>query len=212
MQQGMHTCIPGVIDSYDSAKGTATATPTGQFVLPNGKKLAYPQLHEVPVVLLQSNSQNCTIAFPIKSGDGCLLFFSEQQLDRFRDNQDPKCDLRFDLSNAIAIVGLVREANSVAKDACDNDAIIIDNEGSRVTIKEDAQECKVGGATFTIKNGEITATATMFKVNGNLAVTGDVDAQGTVTGGEIVAKNIALSTHTHPTAAPGSPSPPTPGA
>jgi hypothetical protein len=226
MQQNMHTCIPGKIESFDAAKCLAVVTPTGQFLQPNGKLLDYPQINDVPVHVLQYAGQKCTIAFPIKKGDECLLFFAEQQLDKFRDGEDAKCDLRFDLSNAIALVGLFRQTNSVVKEACDNDAMILDHNGqSRVTIKKDEQECKVQSATFTIKDGEITAKAQNIKWDGDVEITGNVtarqkiDALGSITSQQTVQGIAGVSTatndvdgHVHTSTAPGAPtSPPVPG-
>jgi hypothetical protein len=215
MQQNMHTCIPGKIERFDAGKCLAVVTPTGQFKTPAGKTLDYPQVNDVPVVLIQSAGQKTTIAYPIKQGDSCLIFFSEQQLDKFRDDEDAKCDLRFDLTNAIAIVGLFAQANDVIKEACDNSAVIIDNEGSRVTVKKDEQECKVGGSIITLKNGEATIKASAIKLDGDLTVTGKVTAQQTIdaagditSSGKISGLTVSdsvnsLTEHTH--AAPGSP-------
>jgi len=237
MQQNMHTCIPGKIDSFDAGKCLASVTPIGQFITPSGKKLDYPKVNDVPVCILQYAGQKCTIAFPIKEGDGCMLHFAEQQLDQFRDGEEAKCDLRFDLTNAIAVVGLFSESNDAVQDACDNDAIIIDhNTDSRVTIKKDeqeykvgddstfvikkdSQECKVGGTTLTIKDGEITAKASQIKLDGEVTITGNltaqqaIDADGRITGkAGVSGATASLDTHVHNCTAPGAPSgPPIPG-
>jgi hypothetical protein len=198
MQQNMHTCIPGKIDSFDAEKCLAKVTPTGQFKQPNGKLLDYPQVHDVPVVLLQSAGQDCTIAYPIKAGDGCILFFSEQELDKFRDGEDAKCDLRFDLTNAICLVGLFQKANKVMKDACNSGAIIIQNkEKSCVTIKENEIIFDTNGTVIAIESGKVTISAKNVEIIGNLKVS------------QIINGNIVgdfandLTAHTH--AAPGSP-------
>jgi hypothetical protein len=223
--QGVHTCIPGKIESFDAAKCLAVITPTGQFIAPSGKKLDFPKCYDAPVLAQQYAGQNVTLAFPIKAGDECLLFFSEQQLDRFRDGEEAKCDLRFDLSNAIALVGLFRQANGVVKEACDNDAVIIDHNGqSRITVKKDEQTCRVQSATLTIKGGEITAKAQHIKWDGDVEITGNVtarqkiDALGAITAQQtmqgmagVSSALNSLDTHVHTSTAPGAPtSPPMP--
>lgn len=135
--RNVHTCIPGVISSFDSSKCTGNIKPLGKYKKANGEYLDYPELSNVPVISLQSASQKATIAFPIKDGDGCLLFFSEQQLDYWKDKRTPKSDIRHGLSNAVALVGLVSDANPVIKEACDDDAIIIDREDTRVIVKKE---------------------------------------------------------------------------
>lgn len=137
MIRDVHTCIPGEIKSFDASKCTGNIQPSGKYKKANGEYLDYPELSNVPVVILQSMDQKATIAFPIKEGDGCLLFFAEQQLDYWKDGRKPKSDLRHGLSNAIALVGLVSDANSVVEDACNDDAIIIDREDTRVIVKKE---------------------------------------------------------------------------
>lgn len=86
---GIHTCIPGEIVSFDAAKCTAVVKPIGKFKRPNGNssdgasrgKVDYPQIAQVPVLFKQSSSQESCICFPVKPGDGGLLLFSEQALD-----------------------------------------------------------------------------------------------------------------------------------
>jgi hypothetical protein len=232
MQQNMHTCIPGKIDSFDAGKCLAVVVPTGQFITPGGKKLDYPKVHDVPVHVLQHAGQKCTIAFPIKKDDGCILFFAEQQLDQFRDGEEAKCDLRFDLTNAIAVVGLFAQANDVVKDACDNEAIIIDhNTDSRVTIKKDeqeykvgddstctikkdSQECKVGGAKWTLAKGKLLVDCDL-EVTGKVTAQKTIDAQGNITSAARVEGRAGVSgatadldLHAHNCTAPGSPSGP----
>ena len=137
MLRDVHTCIPGKITSYDASKGTAKIQPSGKYKLANGEYLDYPELNNVPVISLQSADQKATIAFPIKGGDGCFIFFAEQQLDSWRNNSVPNTDLRHGLSNAVAVVGLFNSSNETIKDACDDDAVIIDRDKSRIVVKKE---------------------------------------------------------------------------
>lgn len=137
MLRNVHTCIPGKISSFDAAKCTAKIQPAGKFKRANGEYLDYPELDHVPVLITQSADQKATVAYPIKAGDGCLLLFAEQQLDSWKDGREPKTELRHALTSAVAIVGLVSAANPVVEDACNDDAIIIDREDSRVIVKKE---------------------------------------------------------------------------
>ncbi len=201
--RNIHTSIPGKIKSYDASKGTAEIQPSGKYKKSDGTYIDYPTIKNVPVTQIQSSSQNCSICLPIKEGDGCMINFSEQQLDYFRDEQEPKTDLRFDLTNAVATVGLCKDANDVSKDACDNDAIIFQNKrDSKVTIKEDNVEIKMKNSTITIdKNGNITIKSEQkvkieapsgVDITGNVAVTGNI----TVTG-DVSVPTASLGTHVH---------------
>ena len=102
---GVHTCIPGEIVSFDAAKCTAIVKPKGKFKRPDGQKVDYPQIAQVPVHFQQSSSQESCICFPVKPGDGCLLLFSEQALDAWRSSGEDFPDLKNDLTIAIAIMG-----------------------------------------------------------------------------------------------------------
>ena len=87
-----------------------------------------------------------------------MIFFSEQALDQFLYERDTKTDLHFDLTNAVALVGIFAKANAVMQDACSQDAIIVDVKGTRMTVKSDGliqADCK----KFVINASE------SFKVN-----------------------------------------------
>ena len=216
----VHTCIPGEIKSFDASKCTGNIQPSGKFKKANGSYLDYPELSNVPVVFLQSMNQKATIAYPIKEGDGCLLFFSEQQLDYWKDGRTPKSDLRHGLSNAIALVGLVTDANSVMEDACNDDAIIIDREKTRVVVKDkeinvlidkDSKDTEItatndkvyvkrGGTTFKIQDGKVTIDATSVEITGELKV------GKKITSADLETPVAAFNTHIHLCTAPSTPS------
>lgn len=141
----IHTAVPGTIVSYDPAKGQATVKPTMKFTTKGGNVVDYPQISGVPVVFQQHMGQKATIGFPVKPGDGCLLVISEQSLDYFMYGQETGTNLKFDLTNAIAIPGLFSKANTVVKEACEQDAIIVDVSGTRIMVKSDGliqADCK----------------------------------------------------------------------
>lgn len=160
----VHTCVPGKVVSFDPGACQATVLPDMKIKKPNGEMLEYPQITGVPVVFPQASAQGATIAYPIKAGDGCLILFSEQALDQFLYERDTGTDLRFDLSNALAIVGLFAKGNSVMADACSSGAIIVDVNGTRVTVK----------------SGLVQIDTAEVKINGNVTINGNLTTQGGV--------------------------------
>ena len=67
------------------------------------------------------------------------------------------------------------------------------------------------GKIIEIKCGsEIDINCATVKFSGDIQVSGKITAGGEITGGNSEAP-VNLTTHEHPTAVPGSPSPPTPG-
>ena len=146
-----HTCVPGKVGSF-------------KIKTPKGEMVDYPQITGVPVVFPQSSAQGVTIAYPVKAGDGCLIVFSEQALDQFLYDRDTGTDLKFDLSNAVAIVGLFAQGNSVMAEATSSNAVIVDVQGTRVKVQA----------------GLVQIDAAAVNINGNVTITGNLTTSGGV--------------------------------
>ncbi len=143
--KGVHTAFPGVITKFDPATCQASVQPTMKYRKPDGKTIDYPQITGVPVVFPQSMNQQATIAYPIKAGDGCLVVVAEQSIDYWMYGQETETELAFDPTNSICIVGLFAKGNPVMQEACDQNAVIVDVSGTRLTIKSDGliqADCK----------------------------------------------------------------------
>lgn len=164
----MHTAVPATIVSYDADSGLAVVQPQARFKKPDGNTLSYPTINGVPVAFPQS--QGVSIAFPIKAGDGCLLVFSETALDYWLYGKETSTDLKFDLSNAIAIPNISTAGNDAMMEACAEDAVVLSAGETRVKVKSD-------GVYIT---GNL-------KVDGKIEATGDVTATG----------SVSLASHTH---------------
>lgn len=160
----VHTCVPGKIVSFDGSTCQATVLPSMKIKTPKGEMLDYPQITGVPVLFPQSAAQGATIAYPVKAGDGCLILCAEQALDQFLYDRDTGTDLKFDLSNAVAIVGLFAKGNSVMAEAASSGAIIVDVQGTRVKVQ----------------NGLVQIDAATVNINGNVTITGNLTATGGV--------------------------------
>ena len=195
----IHTAVPGEIVSFDASKCLATVQPKMKFKQKNGQMLDYPEIGEVPVVLLQTMKQEATIAMPIKAGDGCLIVFSEQSLDYWQHGQETDTDLKFDLTNAICIPGLFAKENAIIKEACDNNAIIVDLKGTRMTVSKDNVQIKA-------KNIELDGDVT---VKGKVSTDGEISTKANVTAtGDVKAGATSLKSHVHTASGPGSPTTP----
>lgn len=205
---GVHTCIPGEIVSFDADKCAAIVKPIGKIKRPDGQKVDYPQIAKVPLHFQQSSTQESCICFPVKPGDGCLLLFSEQALDAWRSGGEEFPDLKHDLTNAIAIMGVCRQPNELMQEAQDKDAVIIRQKDSRgmfsndeVLLKRnDDQFMQMKGGEITLKNGGtiLKLTGSGADLTGNLTVSGKITAQG-----DVVGAGISLQSHTHTNVASG---------
>lgn len=154
----VHTAMPGEIVSFDPATGLATVLPSMKYRKPDGTTVDYPQISGVPVLFPQGLGGNATIAFPVVAGDSCLIIVAEQSIDYWLYGQETDTDLAFDLTDAMCIPGLFSTANPVAAEACEQNAVIVDVKGTRLTVKD----------------GEVDINAATVKVSGNLVVEGTV--------------------------------------
>ena len=133
----MHTVLPGRVLSFDPDKCEAVVLPHGKYRKPDGTAMDFPQISSVPVYFPQGAGQTAIIAWPVKPGDECLLLFAEQTLETWKSGAASNTDLRFDLQNAVAIVGLFSKANPLVREACDTNSIIIRSAGA-VNIASDS--------------------------------------------------------------------------
>ncbi len=149
MLNGIHTAIPGKIVKYYPDKCEAEILPYCKFKKPNGEFIDYPQLNHIPVLFPQSMGQDCAIVYPIQPGDECLVLTQEQTLDTWRGGgSESNNDLRFDLTNAVAIMGLFAKPQPLAQEAQDEDKIIIQKNGHRIHIKPDEITVQYDPANF----------------------------------------------------------------
>jgi hypothetical protein len=151
---GVHTAIPGKIVKYDPAKCEAEILPYGKIQRPNGKYLDYPQINHVPVLFQQSCAQDLTIVYPVNPGDECLILAQEQTLDVWRGSgTESNNDLRFDLTNAIAIIGLYSKPQALAQEAQNDEKLIIQKNGHRLHINPNEILLKFSDSVFIHMSG-----------------------------------------------------------
>ena len=139
---GIHTAIPAEIVSFDANTCRAMVLPKAKIKLKDGREIDYPTLNDVPVCFPFQQSNDIAIAFPIKKGDSCLVIFCEQALDTWLEEGDTASEIRFSLTNAIVIPGLIKTPLSVVKEAVENDAVIIKNGNAKISLKDGKTEIK----------------------------------------------------------------------
>jgi hypothetical protein len=167
LMQGIHTAIPGKIVTYDPAKCEADINPYGKLKKPNGEFLSYPRMNHVPVLFPQSCAQDFAIVYPVNPGDECLVIILEQTADVWRNaGASSDNDLRFDLTNAVAIVGLYSKPQPLAQEAQGGDKLIIQKNGHRLHISPDEILLKFSDAVFIqLSGGGITVKGVPTNIN-----------------------------------------------
>lgn len=154
----IHTALPGKIVSYSS--GLASVKPYGKFVTSDGKELDYPVLTEAPVLFPFCPSADVGLFFPIKPGDDCLVIISEVELDAWRSNAESEASLRFDLTSAICIPGLMKKPHGMLNYALDNNAVTLVS----------------GNTVLSVQGSKISITGDL-EVNGNINCSGTVNSR-----------------------------------
>lgn len=165
-QSKIQTCLPGIIKSYNSTNMTCTVLPTIQATRyktdETQENLDYPILLDCPVQF--PSGGNCTITFPIKVGDECLIVFSSRSIDNwwYYGKVMPLTSVRMhDLSDGFVIVGVKSVPNVIPN--ISNSAVEIRNisGSSKISLAESGDVSIITGTLTvtgnTVFNGQVTA-------------------------------------------------------
>lgn len=134
MLNEIHTALPAEIVTFDPSDCTATVLPKAKMVLTNGKVYDYPPISDVPVLFQQMAGGDVGVVFPVQRGDGCLLIVSEQSLDSWREEGEVYSELKYALSNAVALPGLFNKAPKDMAEAIQNKCVVVRNKDTKVEI------------------------------------------------------------------------------
>jgi hypothetical protein len=187
IMSGVHTCMPGQIQKYDSATAKAEVLPLLNRTFYSGDVVTMPVVTNVPVIWPRTSQGSIT--FPLQKGDAVLLLFAERSIDEWLSNgkQSTPADGRaFDLSDAIAIPGCC-DFSTALSHPNDSDFQVIFNENT-IKIKQDGTIEIKGNNTITIAtDGSISiGSSTLQSLMNKVAMD-------------------AYNQHTHPVVALGSP-------
>ncbi|MGY2438550.1 Gp138 family membrane-puncturing spike protein [Pseudomonas sp. SDO52101_S400] len=198
-QSKIQTAVPGIIQSFNADHMTCTVQPaisglvrdeTGALT---GTDL--PLLTDCPVQFPAGGG--CTLTFPVKPGDECLVVFSSRCIDSWWQSGgvQAQADLRMhDLSDGFVLLGFRSQprviggiSGSAAQLRTDDGAAFVE-----VDSVTHAINAVTAGAALVSAQGNITLTAPLVTINGDVKVNGRVDSTGDVKAG-----TISLQTHKH---------------
>lgn len=162
LNNSVHTAMPGKILNYDEGSGLADVQPVGSFYC--GKvEMDYPVIPAVPICIM-AIPEGIASCIPIRPGDSCLLVCSEQSLSAFlSETSEAQSNERFELTNCIAIPGLMRSPVEAQQEANEKEALVMVNGDTKIIVTQE----KI----------EITGDS---KIEGNIEITGDVSINGEV--------------------------------
>nr|DAL44261.1 MAG TPA_asm: baseplate component [Caudoviricetes sp.] len=188
LSEQMRVALPGIIQSFDPESLTAVVQPAIRYIERDndGNKSTkdYPLLVDVPVVFPRGGG--CTLTFPVKEGDECLVIFADRCIDFWWQSggiQEPVDGRMHDLSDAFCIVGPQSQAKKIGGIST-TAAQLRTDDGSAII------ELAAGGA--------VTITSPQITINGPLQVNGEITSTG-----DQLAGGISQIGHTHGGVEPG---------
>lgn len=204
LSNDLRVALPGIIHSFDPETVSCAVAPAikGALTASDGSvsSVSYPLLVDVPVVFPRGGG--CTLTFPVKKGDECLVIFADRAIDFWWQSgevQEPVNTRQHSLSDAFVLVGPQSQAEKISGISTsgaqlrtdDGTAFIELAAGHDITLTTPGKLTAnaEGGAVLVSSTIELTGTV---KINGSLSVTGDVKAAG-----------ISLSNHLHGGVMPG---------
>ncbi len=215
IMSAMRVSIPGIIQSFDPDAVTAVVQPAikGAEKDESGAEVSVnlPLLVDVPVVFPRGGG--CTLTFPVKAGDECLVIFADRCIDFWWQSggiQEPVDERMHDLSDAFCIVGPQSQAKKIGGISTtaaqlrtdDGSAFIEVAEGHDVTVKTSGKltASADGGTEITspeiILNGNVTINGNLSQGMGESGGSATMHGPVTVTN-DVTAGGKSLMTHTH---------------
>ena len=203
-QAGIWTALPGIVQSFDASAVTAVVQPAIKAMVtrPDGEKQAakLPLLLDCPVVFPRGGS--CTLTFPVKAGDECLVVFSARCIDAWCQSggiQLPMESRMHDLSDGFVMVGPMSQAKKIGN--ISTTAVQLRSDDGVAFVEIDPGSKNIRAKTSSLVSieapnihltGNVTITGTVTQSGGNTAMTGNVSVNG-----DVSANGISLTQHKH---------------
>lgn len=215
LKEQIRVALPGIIQSFNPDAVTAVVQPAIRYIERDndGNKVTqdYPLLVDVPVVFPRGGG--CTLTFPVKAGDECLVIFADRCIDFWWQSggiQEPVDGRMHDLSDAFCIVGPQSQAKKISGISTtatqlrtdDGSAFIEVAAGHDVTVKTPGKltASADGGTEITspeiILNGNVTINGNLSQGMGESGGSATMYGPVTVTN-DVTAGGKSLMTHTH---------------
>lgn len=207
IMSAMRVSIPGIIQSFDPDAVTAVVQPAIKGVEHDESgaevSVSLPLLVDVPVVFPRGGG--CTLTFPVKEGDECLVIFADRCIDFWWQSggiQEPVDGRMHDLSDASCIVGPQSQAKKISGISTTAAQLRTDDGSAFI-------ELAAGGDITATTTGNTTINAPEIILNGNVTINGNLsqgmgESGGTATmhgpvtvTNDVTAGGKSLMTHTH---------------
>ena len=192
-----HTSIPAIVETVNN-DSTVNATVAVQRVLVSDEKVTVPTLAKVPVSYF--GNSDFEITFPLKKGDEGVILFSERDISRFIKNggiSSPTVLRMHEYSDAVFIPSSLSNGKRTS----------VSGGGIKISDKQNGFNIEISSGNGVVISNQ-SGTNKIELTNAGINLFGLVKFESIPGSGNA---DTTLSTHVHPTAGTGAPSPPTPG-
>lgn len=210
----LHTTMPGIIESFDSVKQTASVQPAIKRIFKtNDGEVELLTPDNLPilinVIVKFPRGGGFSMTFPVNKGDECELTFCERSIDNWHRTgkiEVPGARRFHSLSDATCVVGLSSLPNKIPNFDDTNVQLKSDDGKVEITLLTDG--------TISIKaETKVTVDAPDAEFTGNIKILGNLEVIGSSTLSDTVTSNgkDISDTHLHdgPLTAPTGPVAPT---
>lgn len=213
-QAQIHTCFPGIVQSFDAAKMTAVVQPAIKYQVRDQAGtwnwVTLPLLLDCPVHF--PGGGGFSLTFPLGEGDECLALIAERCIDGWWESGgvQPQAEFRMhDLSDGFCIPKVWSQpkklsgvSTSTAQLRSDDGSTYVEvSAGHVVNVKAptkvilDTPIVQVTGAIEVLNENEVAEPC---------QISGDINATGNVVAGAGGADQVSLQSHVHGGVQPGS--------
>jgi len=181
----LRVAMPGIIQSFDSAKQTVTVQLVIREKLSLGgqpyQDVAIPIIEDVPVFMPRAG--NFVLTMPITAGDECLVIFADSCIDSWWEsgalgNQMDR--RRHDLSDGIALVGIWSQPKVVSSYSSDAAVLRNLNNDSYVEVKNDT--INVVASNVNVQANQASIEAETVSIEGSTSITIDGNSTTSIDG------------------------------
>ena len=195
-QSGLWTALPGIINSFDPELMTCSIRPAVQFRYPKPDgtwETREPNFMLLDCPVVWQGGGGCTLTFPIKPGDECLVVFASRCIDGwwYFGGCQPQPEYRMhDLSDGFALIGVRSRPRAVTVSTA---AVQLrtDDGAAFVQINPDSHAVDIvtEGDISARAAGKVEITAPSIQLNGSIYLNGPITQLNTE-GGSTVAEII----------------------
>ena len=152
--ENIHVSMIGKIETYNPQTNRASITPVGSFTAPDWQEIPYPTIHNVPLQFPCGNGGKSGCTFPVKTGDTCIIIFSDHQIENFLSGEKSDDMRNHSLNDAYAIPTIFSASVPTLKSNPDD--VCLFNDGALCVLKASSLKITLtDGTDAEFSNGDL---------------------------------------------------------